>query len=569
MLKRLRRTSIKTRILCLPLLFMIVLALAVGMSIYTKETIETHITLPRVQNHILNGYKETLKAVAEVEASTLAEKVKNAKTREEKMAIVFNETDPIRFFADKSGYFFSYDMDGVRINIPINKADNGKNMMHLVDSKGNRMVEDCVKAAKKGGGFTEYWFEKEGKGVQPKLTYVHPIPGTDFFIGTGVYIDNVKEETKTLENEIDQKSWEYEKIQIALLLSLLAVAFLVTFLIARSVTRSLGGMSRELLASAEQVAAASSQVSSASTQLAEGASEQAASLEETSSSLEEMASMTRMNAEHAGEAKRLSENTKETVTLATRSMEQLTASMAEISQASEETSKIIKTIDEIAFQTNLLALNAAVEAARAGEAGAGFAVVAEEVRNLAMRSAEAARHTASMIEGTVKKVKEGSELVERTDREFREAAAGVARSSELVGEITEASNEQSHGIEQINKAVNEMDRVVQMNAANAEESASASQQMNGQAERMEELVDALSQLVGEKHGGVQRDRKGTARAAGGRKPAAVRTVAVSVTPAKRLRGNDPASGKALTAGAERDQTDPARLIPFDGEEGDC
>ncbi len=163
---------------------------------------------------------------------------------------------------------------------------------------------------------------------------------------------------------------------------------------------------------------ASGQVSSASQQLAAGSSEQAASIEETSSSLEEMSSMTSQNADNAGCADNLMKEVNQVVGQANASMTELTTSMAHISQASEETSKIIKTIDEIAFQTNLLALNAAVEAARAGEAGAGFAVVADEVRNLAMRAADAAKNTADLIEGTVKKVSDGSDLVTKTNDAF-------------------------------------------------------------------------------------------------------------------------------------------------------
>ncbi|MBN2122916.1 MAG: methyl-accepting chemotaxis protein, partial [Deltaproteobacteria bacterium] len=166
-------------------------------------------------------------------------------------------------------------------------------------------------------------------------------------------------------------------------------------------------------------------------------------------------------------------------------------------------SKIIKTIDEIAFQTNLLALNAAVEAARAGDAGAGFAVVADEVRNLALRAAEAARNTASMIEATTKKVRDGSDLVSHTNDAFTQVARSASKVAALVSEISAASSEQAHGIDQLNGAVAEMDRVVQQNAANAEESASASEEMYAQAAEMKRSVQKLADLVGGYSRGAQ------------------------------------------------------------------
>jgi methyl-accepting chemotaxis protein len=176
-------------------------------------------------------------------------------------------------------------------------------------------------------------------------------------------------------------------------------------------------------------------------------------------------------------------------------MVDLNRSMNEISQASEETSKIIKTIDEIAFQTNLLALNAAVEAARAGEAGAGFAVVADEVRNLAMRAAEAAKNTAQLIEGTGKKVRNGSEIIARTNESFVKMVQGAKKVEGLVAEISAASQEQAQGIAQINKAVAEMDAVTQQNAANAEEWAAAAQEMSAQAEQLRAYVQEMIALV--------------------------------------------------------------------------
>jgi methyl-accepting chemotaxis protein len=170
--------------------------------------------------------------------------------------------------------------------------------------------------------------------------------------------------------------------------------------------------------------------------------------------------------------------------------------MQAITQASEETQKIIKTIDEIAFQTNLLALNAAVEAARAGQAGAGFAVVADEVRNLAMRAADAARNTAGLIDGTVQKIRDGSELVIRTNEAFKRVSDGTGKAAQLVGEIAAASSEQAQGITQISTAVSEMDKVTQQNAANAEESASSAEEMSAQAAQMREVLGELIAVVG-------------------------------------------------------------------------
>lgn len=267
--------------------------------------------------------------------------------------------------------------------------------------------------------------------------------------------------------------------------------FVVTGLLA-------GVMIDGLHAGAEQVSSASLQVSSASHSLAEGASEQAAAIEETSSSLEQMSAMTKRNAEHATQADALMKTANQIVAKASASMTELTASMQNITSASEETFKIIKTIDEIAFQTNLLALNASVEAARAGEAGAGFAVVAGEVRNLSVRAAGAAKNTAGLIEGTVRKISDGSHIVTKTSQAFAEVAENAHKVGQLVDGIASASREQAQGIEQVNKAVVDMDKVIQQNAASAEESASASEEMNAQASQMMGCVNQIVALIGGK-----------------------------------------------------------------------
>jgi methyl-accepting chemotaxis protein len=269
-----------------------------------------------------------------------------------------------------------------------------------------------------------------------------------------------------------------------------------SFLLTKSITKPLRLIMEGLSTGAARVSGTSSQISATSMSLAEGASQQAAALEETSSSLEELSSMTRRNADHSNLTNRLMGETEQTVGDAKKSMNELMESMSEISGASEEISKIIKTIDEIAFQTNLLALNAAVEAARAGEAGAGFAVVADEVRSLSKRSAEAARHTETLIQATVLKIDRGLTVVGKTSGNISRVAEGASRMVELVTEIAAASNEQAQGIEQISKAVNEMDQVVQQNAANSEEAASAVEEMNVQAIHMKSFVASLEAMVG-------------------------------------------------------------------------
>jgi methyl-accepting chemotaxis protein len=347
----------------------------------------------------------------------------------------------------------------------------------------------------------------------------------------------------------------------------LGLTIVLVLFFARSISRPIARVVDGLNEGADQVAAASGQVSGSSQSLAEGASEQAAALEETSSSLEEMASMTRQNADHANQANTLMKEITQVVGESNTAMGKLTTSMTDISSASEETSKIIKTIDEIAFQTNLLALNAAVEAARAGEAGAGFAVVAEEVRNLAIRAAEAAKNTASLIEGTIKKIKEGTEQVNKAGSAFQLVATSTGKMGELVGEVAAASSEQAQGIDQVNKAVTEMDKVVQQNAANAEESAAASEELNAQAEQMKGYVQELVTVVG---GGGKKGVGGKLLSKGKRKKGRQKledqseSLRPGIPPALiGKKGNGKALGMSRTKEMRSD-----RVIPFDDELAD-
>jgi methyl-accepting chemotaxis protein len=310
------------------------------------------------------------------------------------------------------------------------------------------------------------------------------------------------------------------------------IALVFGILFSRSITKPINRIIARLSDNAERVTLASASVFSSSQQLAEGSSEQAASIEETSASMEELSSMTKQNADNSQQASiKMSNEARTSYRLITEKMSAMQEVVNASVQASEETAKIIKTIDEIAFQTNLLALNAAVEAARAGETGASFAVVAEEVRNLAMRSAEAAKNTETLIADSTSKIKEAYTLFEQVNSELSSNRHIAKQVTELINEIAAASKEQSQGIDQISKAVNEMDKVTQRTAASAEESASVSEEMNVQAEQMKAVIDELMKVVGGdiKDQSLRRPSSKESKKGGGKIPS-------QVIPTQRARG---------------------------------
>jgi len=275
----------------------------------------------------------------------------------------------------------------------------------------------------------------------------------------------------------------------------LLLSGVVLVMMTRSIVHPIQAVAKNLTAGAEQTTSAAGQVSSASQSLAEGASEQAASLKETSSSLEELASMTERNTENAQKVNELSKQTRAAADTGVSDMQQMNRAMEAIKASSDDIAKIIKTIDEIAFQTNILALNAAVEAARAGEAGMGFAVVADEVRALAQRSAQASKETAAKIEGAITKTGQGVQISAKVAQSLNEIATKARQVDELAAEVANASREQSQSIEQINIAVGQMDNVTQSNAAVAEESAAAAEELNAQSAVLKDSVASLQQLV--------------------------------------------------------------------------
>ncbi len=298
----------------------------------------------------------------------------------------------------------------------------------------------------------------------------------------------------------------------------------------------------------EEVKQAAEQVSSSGHSLAEGASEQAASVEETSASIEELTSMTRRNAENAAQAGALSGETLKTTVNCSDLMQEMAASIGQVNEASEETRKIVKTIDEIAFQTNLLALNAAVEAARAGEAGAGFAVVAGEVRNLAMRAADAARDTTDQIGDISDKINEAMGKVFGAIDEFGKVSENTEKVDGLVKEIAAASAEQAQGIDQIGRAVTELDKITQQNASNAEESAAAGEELNAQAVQIRQFVETLNRAV-----------TGTSRGADA-------STHMESTGASFHKYKGTVAPKVRSAKSKPSEVPPEKLIPLDDED---
>jgi methyl-accepting chemotaxis protein len=332
------------------------------------------------------------------------------------------------------------------------------------------------------------------KGLQQyhsKLVYIYKPYGNSLNELLSIKSKQAKEISATAQKNAQQGYL----ILIITILAAFGFQISLSLLISKLINDPISRAVAELKDGASQVNSASEKLSEASQSLASGASEQAAAIQETSATIEETASMVQQNNENTKQASILAKNTKKETTESNQATKEMMGTMHDLENSSNEISKIIKAIDDIAFQTNILSLNAAVEAARAGDAGKGFSVVAEEVRTLAQRSARAAEDTTSIIDNNIKLSKKGFEMAKDVDTSLNQIDEDVRKVHELLEEISAATNEQAQGVDQINKAISQMEQVLQTNANSAEESASASQELSGQANSVKDIVETLRIMV--------------------------------------------------------------------------
>ncbi|HOI54907.1 MAG TPA: methyl-accepting chemotaxis protein [Phycisphaerae bacterium] len=476
----------------------------------------------------------------------------------------------------ETGYVYVLDSQGTYVISKDGKRD-GEVIWDAKDADGKYFIREvCQEGVKLDSDKGEIatvryaWKNPEDPVARTKIVRVLYFKPWDWVIGVGSYED----EFRQAEREVSEIGHAGNILLGAITLAAVGLSCVLWAIVAGRLAGRINRIVATLTSGAEQTAAAAGQVSASSQSLAEGSSEQAASLEETSSSIEEMSSMTKQNAGNAKEASALSTQTLEASERGTEAVQRMSEAIGKIKTSSDETARIIKVIDEIAFQTNLLALNAAVEAARAGEAGKGFAVVAEEVRNLAQRSAEAAKNTQQLIDESQKNAADGVKVTEDVTSVLCEIAGGAQKVADLLGEVAAASDEQARGIGEINAAVGQMDQVTQQVAANAEESAAASEELSAQAEQLNQIVGELAEIVGGAGAGRHETFSRGPVAASGRGPvvadrASKPRAAAKATERAGVRSSsksDAAKAKAVRAKAEEaiplDKADESVLAGF-------
>ena len=510
----LRRFRLSSRLFGI-LVVMLLFTAGLVFFFYVQMQESKSVAISQIGDAVETGLEEKVQVATHSMALALSEAVAEAETIEETESILRDSIEEIRFEEDESGYFFIY--RGTRvITVPPSPDLRGRDLSDTSDDNGVYFVRELAEQAAAGGGFVNYVFEKPGEGLQPKVSYAQMIPGTEYWIGTGVYADNIEKRQAAVSGIIDTRTRRstLEAGGGALaVFTLILVPLLV--MVIRSILRPIrelqtvsqriaeGDLSVEIQVEGkdeiadllsmmksmrdrlddvvsdiktvgDSVLSGSSHTSSAAEQMSQGATEQAASAEEVSSSMEEMDSNIQQNADNAQETEKIALKAAEDAQKGGDAVNQTVEAMRTIAEK-------INIIDEIARNTNLLALNAAIEAARAGEHGKGFAVVASEVRKLAERSQTAAGEISELSISSV-------DVAEQAGQVLSAVVPDIRRTAELVQEISAASGEQRSGSNQVNKALAQLDQVVQQNASQAEEMSRMAEELSDQAENLKRTM---------------------------------------------------------------------------------
>ncbi len=464
----------------------IILILVVSVLIFASSVT---IALINVRSAMLIESQEKISEVTEIAYNVVrdckAKADRGLITQEQAKALAADTISNFKY--QGSNYVWVQSTDNKFLIHPTKKY--GEDGSSLKDEHGVQFIVELTNSAKEGkNSFVEYEWPKPGmsdNNLYPKIATAKLIPGWNWVLATGTYID-----------EINQKVIAtFLSIFVGSLISMVVIIVAVHLTFVKRLTGTLNNITNGLIASSNQISEASYHLGNASQQIASGAMEQAASIQEVSATLEETSSMVHKNNENTDQAAILAREAKEGAYKSYQEMDRMMSSMTEIKSSSNEISKIIKVIDEIAFQTNILALNAAVEAARAGEAGKGFAVVAEEVRNLAQRSTQSAKDTTQLIERNITLSEHGVDIANGVYDSILSIDTQAKKVSELLDEISVATKEQALGVEQIHLAIAQMEQVMQSSAQTADETASASQELHSQTASMNDMVDQMSELV--------------------------------------------------------------------------